>query len=247
MRATALVLVAIASVAAHAQTPLPAQFCPQGVAPPLCGLLPSDDHVRRAELATNKLSALLFASYMNCVKRAVNDQTQARRTTTLADCASTLTQRFVTRFDAIVPTPSCENFGLLASHLLMLVRAEAAHVYCNGTLQLNFGVSGRVPRDLEVARVEFGAWKLIVKEYRGIVKCYSNGVESEAMGRNADITGCVTKLRVAQDKRGDHFDFGLPGFGNSGCFDEQAGTDIAHLLSGIGAAANRNHDIFCSM
>jgi hypothetical protein len=245
MRA-ALALIAIVSGAAHAESPLPAQFCPEGLAPPQCGLLPADDHVRRAELQTNKLRTLLFGSYMKCVSRAVSDQAEARQPNALSDCATPLTQRFVTRFDGITSTPPCADFGQLATDLLTLVKAQATKVYCNGNVSLSFGVTGKVPTDVEVERVEFGAWKLMVKEYREITRCYGNGVEKEARGQNADIATCVAKLQAVQDKHAEHFDFELPGFGTHGCFDAQAGTDIVHLLSGIDEAANLNPETFCS-
>src|SRR5262249_26840248 len=142
--------------------------------------------------------------------------------------------------------PSCENFGAIALSLLTESKALAGKLYCNGTSPLDFGITGRLPADTAVARVERGSSKLVVKEYQGMVRCYDNGVEALAGGQTGTIVLCVAKLRAVQARRVMRLDFGLPGFGSLGCFDEASGTDIAHLLTQVDAVANLNPQIFCS-
>ena len=246
MRPLVIAVVIGMSVAAHAQIPLPAPYCPSGRKPPMCGFLPSDEHVRRAEVATNKLTYLLFASYMKCVSKAVIQGSQADQRSFDA-CTADAMAGAINRFNVLESRPSCENFGLIALNLLTASKTLAGKLYCNGTFPLDFGITGRLPADPAVARVERGSSKMLVKEYQGMVRCYDNGVEALARGQTATIVRCVAKLRAIQARRVLRLDFGLPGFGSLGCFDDATGTDIAHLLTQIDAAANLNPQIFCSM
>ena len=246
MRPLVIAVVIVMSVVANAQTPLPAPYCPAGKSPPSCGFLPSDTHVRRAEVTSSKLRSLLFASYMKCVSRAVIQGSQARQID-FDTCITDATTGAINRFNTLQSEPSCENFVLIALNLSTLSKTMGSKLYCNGTLPLDFGIAVRLPADPAVARVERGASKLLVKEYQKIVRCYDNGVEALATGKPPTIVRCVAKLGAVQARRVLRLDFGLPGFGSLGCFDEATGTDIGHLLTQIDTAANLNSQIFCSM
>src|SRR5262249_24840334 len=136
MRPLVIAVVIGMSVAAHAQTPLPTPYCPAGKSPPSCGFLPSDAHVRRAEVAAGKLTYVLFASYMKCVSRAVIQGSQARRSD-FDRCTSDAMASLINRFNAFESQPSCENFGLIALNLLTLSKTTAGKLYCNGTTLLD--------------------------------------------------------------------------------------------------------------
>jgi hypothetical protein len=245
MRALVIAVVLGVSVAARSQTPLPAEYCPAGAKPPSCGFLPSDAQVRWAEVGASKLRYVAFALYMKCISKAVIERRQDQAA--FDRCTIDAMARAINRFNALESTPSCQNFSQIALNLLSLSKIMAGRVYCNGTVPLNFGVPGRVPADTAVARVERGASKLLVREYQKMVRCYGDGVEALARGRTGTIARCVARLRAIQERRMMRFDFGLPGFGRLGCFDEAAGTGIRQLLAQIDAAANLNAQIFCSM
>jgi hypothetical protein len=245
MRLLALTVVVGISVAARAQIPLPAVYCSQGASPPSCGFLPSDANVRRAEVLASKLRYVLFASHMKCISKAVLQGTQSGPSG-FDKCTTDAMTRAINRFNGIDSEPSCEDFDQIALNLLTLSRIMASKIYCNGVLPFTFGVQGRFPAGPAVAKVERGSSKLVVKEYQGLVRCYDNGVEAQARGQTATISTCLAKLRAVQQRRMTRLDFGLPGFGSSGCFDEGAGTDIAHLLSEVDAAASINAQVFCS-
>src|SRR5262249_5027787 len=113
MRPFVIAVVVWMSVAAHAQTPLPAEYCPAGASPPSCGFLPSDENVRRAEVGASKLRYLLLAWYTKCVSKAVLQKSQAGRAS-FDQCALDAMARGINRFNALESQPSCENFSLIA-------------------------------------------------------------------------------------------------------------------------------------
>jgi len=246
MRPFVIAVVVWMSVAAHAQTPLPAEYCPAGASPPSCGFLPSDENVRRAEVGASKLRYLLLAWYTKCVSKAVLQKSQAGRAS-FDQCALDAMARGINRFNALESQPSCENFSLIARNLLIMSKWMAGRLYCNGTVPFTFGVPGRFPADAAVARVARGASKLLVREYKGMVKCFGNGVEARAKGQGGTLARCVAKLRAVQERRMLGLDFSLPGFGSLGCLDPKTGTDVRRMLTQIDASANLNPQIFCSM
>src|SRR5262249_22229458 len=132
MRPLVIAAVIGLAVASHAQIPLPAPYCPSGEKPPSCGFVPSDEHVRRAEVGASKLSYLLFASYVKCVSKAVIQGSQADRSSFDA-CTSAAMAGALNRLNVLESRPSCENFGPIALSLLTESKALAGKLYCNGT------------------------------------------------------------------------------------------------------------------
>jgi arylsulfatase A len=96
--------------------------------------------------------------------------------------------------------PACHDPAAIAAAIEPALRQIGAAIYCEGEAPSNLLEGARLPRDRRVLGALHRASKMTVRHLRDLERCYRDGIERIADGRDPELERCIEGRGGARDR-----------------------------------------------